>query len=451
MTIDLSTRTRKALEKEFKKTKKLFLYVKNVFQFDHIVKTQNDFRKRKINKTEVIFTIVFWAFLMRVESFNKLEQMIKYGCFKALFPKGTRMPSIDDIQRTLTLWDIESLRKSFKHVLSIIYKNKTFRIGTIDGYTPCAIDGTETIVCDNQKCDGCIEMKNENATRYVHKLSTAMVIGSHSNYVAHFSMSKPKKDKTNPTASKSEGELTVAKAILPELPHWIDVIVGDSLYFNAPFVKEILKSKRHAVLRLEDETRNIFDEINHYQAYHTCNDSFEYSNGSKTVCVYYWYKDTRLEDSTVTADDPEKYVQIRIYKFVEIIITNIKGQENICFREVYVGATDKNMPAKTAWTIMHKRWDIENTCFNQLKTYCNLEHCYTHNPTAIEAILYIMFMAFNICMSYLFRRLRNFRAAFEVGKTTIKWQIELIRLELYSLKTLINLHIIDYKYLIMES
>ena len=77
----------KRIKKEFKRIIKLFRYIKRVFHFDEIVKNQKDFRKKRTIQTDVIFTIVFWAFVLRIESFNKLEEKIKAGYFKPLFKR----------------------------------------------------------------------------------------------------------------------------------------------------------------------------------------------------------------------------------------------------------------------------------------------------------------------------------------------------------------------------
>ncbi|HHT97907.1 MAG TPA: hypothetical protein GXZ90_08455 [Clostridiales bacterium] len=70
---------------------------------------------------------------------------------------------------------------------------------------------------------------------------------------------------------------------------------------------------------------------------------------------------------------------------------------------------------------MHKRWDIENSTFNKLKTYANLGHCFVHHETAIEAILHLMVTANNIMQLFVHRRL--------TGKTVKEMsEKELIRL-----------------------
>jgi len=404
----------------------------------------------------MIFTIVFWGFVLRVQSFNRLEQMIKYGCFNPLFSKKTKLPSIDAIGEALTKWDLEALQQSFQNINSVLAKNKTFRKGTIDGFTACALDGTDIVnTGQNRKCKQCILMKNGSSYHYSHKSVVAMVIGTEMNYVIRQTMLKVKSEETKTNKdtfedniiTKSEGEHTGAIELLAQLPTFIDTIVGDSLYFTAPFIKSVISSKRHAVLRLEDKTRNIYLELEHFARYNSCNDSFTHKVNNVKTTVSYWFKDTKIEDSTLLANDPKKYVNIRIYKFIEVIESTVKGEENYLFREVFVGATNKDMSPKTVLKIVHKRWNIENSCFHQLKTYCNMAHCFKHDPVAIEAILNIMFMAYNLMQAFLFKRLKSFKCEFLKSKTTISWFIEQMKFELVILDFLMKYNFIERDFL----
>ena len=67
--------------------------------------------------------------------------------------------------------------------------------------------------------------------------------------------------------------------------------------------------------------------------------------------------------------------------------------------------TDFDIPFKTLYKMMHQRWDIENSVFNKLKTYGALDHCFVHHPNAIEAILYVMSIAYKLTQLFVFKRL----------------------------------------------
>ncbi|TEB05772.1 Transposase DDE domain protein [Pelotomaculum schinkii] len=57
--------------------------------------------------------------------------------------------------------------------------------------------------------------------------------------------------------------------------------------------------------------------------------------------------------------------------------------------------------------IIHRRWDIENTLFHELKGNWNMEHCYIHQEIAFQVILWIMFLAVNLLWLFLHRNRRK--------------------------------------------
>ena len=58
------------------------------------------------------------------------------------------------------------------------------------------------------------------------------------------------------------------------------------------------------------------------------------------------------------------------------------------------------------WEMMHRRWDIEENGFHQLKTYYHAKHCYCRD--AVETIFNLIIIGFNVRELYLYRRSRNF-------------------------------------------
>ncbi|RHA58541.1 hypothetical protein DW927_20595, partial [Roseburia intestinalis] len=56
--------------------------------------------------------------------------------------------------------------------------------------------------------------------------------------------------------------------------------------------------------------------------------------------------------------------------------------------------------------MMHRRWDIEENGFHQLKTYYHAKHCYCRD--AVETIFNLIIIGFNVRELYLYRRSRNF-------------------------------------------
>ncbi|MDP8218757.1 MAG: hypothetical protein P9M03_08530, partial [Candidatus Theseobacter exili] len=75
--------------------------------------------------------------------------------------------------------------------------------------------------------------------------------------------------------------------------------------------------------------------------------------------------------------------------------------------QIMIVTTSMDIRLKTLFKMIRAREDIENSIFNNMKAECGLEHCYVHGGSAVEAILYLIFIANNITQLFLIRRLRK--------------------------------------------
>ncbi|WP_123052618.1 transposase [Clostridium sp. JN-1] len=78
-------------------------------------------------------------------------------------------------------------------------------------------------------------------------------------------------------------------------------------------------------------------------------------------------------------------------------------------KEGWIITTDKFTSVETLWKVMHRRWDIENNAFHQLKTEWHLDHCFLYSPAGIETVLMFIIIAFNLMQLYFFRCIKGFR------------------------------------------
>jgi predicted transposase YbfD/YdcC len=91
--------------------------------------------------------------------------------------------------------------------------------------------------------------------------------------------------------------------------------------------------------------------------------------------------------------------------------------------QILIVTTCLDIPLKTLYKIIKARWHIENRVFNNLKTEAALGHCFVHGGNAVEAILYLIFIASNLFQLFMQRRIKN----------TVTIQKELVRLLLKGL------------------
>lgn len=285
-----------------------------------------------------------------------------------------RIPKVDAVRDALGLTDPEETEGILTATVSRIQKNAVLRGGTIGGYVTAAIDGVELFA-----------------------------VGSNPHLILGQDMLDPRDG-----AEKDEGELTGGKRLIETLysqqGHFVDVIVADGLYLNVPFLRVVLKCHMEAVIRLKDERRLIFQDAEKLFGSGEGKKEPLYREGKKIDC---WNMDGfELEGLQE---------ELRVARYRE---KNEKtGQE----KWVWLVTTSKEIDYKILWKMMHKRWDIEENAFHQLKTYYHADHCYCHE--AVEVVFLLMLIAFNIRELYLYRRIHGF----ERSKITRKSVTQIFR------------------------
>lgn len=329
--------------------------------------------------------------------------MIKTGEFNCMSSSADRTPKIDAIRNSLKSVSLVSLRKMNQIIVKKAVRNKVLDEGTIDGYTVAAIDGTNLF--NNQKlhCDDCILKRSKGKEYYSHSLSVMSLIGESTSLVLDFEMNKHK----NEANDTGEGELTTARKLLNRVVSahngLIDVIAYDALVCNSPFINECRKLNIETVIRVKKSKvlsiKKVKKETNRKS--HT----FEWQDENQQIKAYesLFYMDG--------VDQPLRYIKFE------------KKNENGDRTQVLIMTTSMTISTKIIYRIMKARWDIENRVFNNLKNNANLNHCFVHGGNAVEAILYLIFIANNLFQLFKLRRLKNH----------VSNQIELVRLLLKGL------------------
>jgi len=364
--------------------------MKNVYHVDRGLNKLSDGRVNPTYSTgQVISPPVLFGFLLRIKSLNELNFMIKNHEFSKLFPRGTKLPQVDAIRDTLKVIDINGLKQINQHIVKKSVENKVFENGTIDGYTVVAIDGTKFFGSNKKSCPECLKNTKGEKTHRFHSGAVMSTVGIGPKLVIDFEMYKPGQD----SASKDEGELNVGKRLISSVVKshnkLIDIVVYDALACNSIWINHCKSLGIDTVVRAKNNNnkslRLVKKKVNKLEVV----DVWEDEKGFEKIEVY---------ESIFTMDNVEQPL-----RFVKFAIKH-KNKKRI---QIMIVTTCMDMALKTLFKIIRARWDIENSIFNNLKSECGLEHCYVHGGKAVEAVLYLIFIASNIMQLFLFRRLKN--------------------------------------------
>jgi hypothetical protein len=379
--------------------KQMLTYFSKVYHLGEKINTLKDKRIKSSIKVSTISFITLFGFMLQIKSFNRLEHWLERGKFNKLLPKKTKMPRIDAVRRCLSDFDMEGLNNIHNHIIKTAIKNKVFRNGTVDNLKVVAIDGVELFESTKKCCDDCLTRIDKSGTiHYFHRSVVCATVGSDPHIILGQEMLEPKRDGSN----KDEGEITGGKRLIKKLykqyHHFADIIVADALYCKSTWIKEVLSIGMNAVVRVKDERLHIVKDA---LALFKCREADKVWIVKKN-CNNYRQVKAWDEDNFEMSDAD---IKVRFIKFVEEIHVGDKVE----IKEGWIITTDKFTSVETLWKIMHRRWDIENNAFHQLKTEWHLDHCFLHSPTGVETVLMFIITAFNLMQLYFFRCIRGFR------------------------------------------
>jgi len=380
--------------------KNLLHYLSSVYDLGGKIKQLRDNRTNPKITTNSIAFILLIGFMLKIRSFNQLDDWLEHNDFKRIIPRKMSLPRIDAIRDSLKVIEIKGIAALHHNIITTSLNNKFVRNGTIDGYRVVAFDGVELFESTKKNCDNCLTRVINGVPHYFHRSIVGAYVGQDPHIIIGQEMLKPKLD----SASKDEGELTAAKRLLQQLHqqhrHFADVIVYDALACNAPWINAVKSYNIDTVVRVKDMRLNIVKDAKAALKNRTANITWIFQKTSTTkVTISVWQTYVKMKGVT----EP-----LRFIKFLEK--TTDCNTNKSKYNQMFIITTAHDIAVKTLYKIIHARWGIENNIFRQLKTEWHMNHCFIHDKNGLEATLMFMIVAFNLVQLFFFRRMNNFRS-----------------------------------------
>ena len=404
-----------------KKTKelKIFNFINKIYHINEQIASVSRKKDKRIEiRGSTIAKLLFVGMFFREKSINQImEKTHIRKKFSKFFLKKEQLPKMHGFRDGIIDLNVEDLEKINKNIIAKARENKVYRKGTIDGLVVVGLDGTETFESCKKNWNNSYKNvkkiqkvnngKKEIVEEEYHKQMNvfAKLVGMRPGLVLGY-----EKITCNGNEGKQEYEPNVGMKLVEKLKklygRGIDVIVGDAIYLKESFLEILKKEKYIGVIRLKD---------NHTSLIKDAEGLFKITKAKE-----YKYKDKNIE---YWADIFEyKKQRIKIVKYIE----NTKKKKDT----IYVICTDLELDEKTINKIIHARWDIENEGFNELKNYWNMKHCFIANENAIDVILQMIIMSYNLWELYLYGHLHDFKN----GKITKLGYIEEIKEKILTAK-----------------
>jgi hypothetical protein len=358
-------------------------YVDKCFDFRDLLPLFSDSRKKPQIPGAAVFAAVFALFTCSRASLNSLEKDLIHFPARLRGLVGPKPPSIDTVGRVYSLADSDGLRQMLRRVHHRLKRNKALADG--DDLKVAAVDGHEFFKSRKRCCPQCqqrtLTVKGEEVVEYYHQGVVCHLIEHELAVPLDVELLRP-----------GEGEETAAKRLLSRVfanyGRFFDVVCGDALYFDAPFINFCLEHNKHALVVVKGEHRLLLQDA---QGIFAQQPGQVWQDGRRSV--RYWDA-----EGFTTAEGVKQSLRV------------VHTQETVRRRERVAGQwqhkeetstwywattlSKRQLSTRRVWQAGHGRWDVENDCFNTLSTHWGLDHCFKHDAKAIVNFVLTLFLAY---------------------------------------------------------
>jgi len=357
-------------------------YIDKCFHFRELLPLFTDSRQKPQVPGAAVFASAFALFACNRTSLNSLEKDLIHFPSRLRGTVGPRPPSIDTIGRVYALADSDGLRQILVQVHRRLRRNKALADG--DDLKVAAVDGHEFFKSRKRCCPQCqqrtLTVKGEQVVEYYHPGVVCHLIGHSLAVPLDVELLRP-----------GEGEETAAKRLLERVfanyGRFFDVVCGDALYFDAPFINFCLGHGKHALVVVKGGHRLLLQDAQGLFAQRQ-----PQVWRDRRLTVRYW------DEEGFTSCEGVKR-PLRVVHTVE----TARRRERVGGRwreeeetSVWYWATTLSkaqLGTRGVWRAGHGRWDEENDCFNALSAHWGLDHCFKHDPVAIVNFVLTLFLA----------------------------------------------------------
>jgi len=386
-------------------------YARRVFDLRQLLDGVCDTRQEPEVPSPLVARILFLVGLLRIRSFNALEPKLAesttLGILDASRRRSGKACSVDTLAYSLARMEVPTCRRTVVSVIQQAERNKVFREGFVGALRYVALDGWEMFTSRSRCCGHCLTreltVNDQSVTEYYHRYVVALYIDERLDVVLDMEPIRSadvRKEAGEPNVKGHEGEQTAAKRLIRRLRttygRWIDVLVGDALYANGPFFTLAAECGYGTITVVKKETDEPFKEA-----------------------LAIWRRQTGPDE---IFDDEKTGERIEIWDCPEIrTLSTYQGAIRVIRTVVYKEGVEKpttfcfaatgkaaKLPRRSLLRAGRSRWHIENTAFDQWTQYWPFTHVFTHSENGVDALLWLLILAFDLLQFFLYRQLCSY-------------------------------------------
>jgi hypothetical protein len=377
-------------------------YLDKVFDFSRLVGALPEGRQCPRHPWKKVFDAIFLGAAMQHPSLLQIQE----DCRGGVLAERIGPISDDTFGYAMQRQSPEPIFDLGCEIAGRLKRNGVLHSDWARGVVVAAVDGIEICSSFSRCCDACLKRdvthkvrgKMRTDVQYYHRIVVVAVVSSSFPVPLGLRFQK-----------EGEGEVACALALLRDLvdhlgPRFVDLIVGDALYLQAPFVKAVEELGLHWVFNLKENQPELLKEANRWTAGPPAGIQLETDRELR-----WWHLpevDWPVADRVVRVVKTVRVDQKRQVTVSQEGAHRKKNKTTIAQESTNFYATNfqlGSIPPLFIHQIGRSRWPIDTQVFQTLTVDCHLKHPAAHQSTAIIVLTMIRLLAYTLSLVF-FRR-----------------------------------------------
>ena len=374
-------------------------YLDKVFGFPDLVSALREGRQFPQHPWKKVFDAVFLGAAMQIPSLLQIEAECRDGALA----KRIGPISDDTIGYALERQSPEPVFALSCEIARRLKRNGVLHSDWSRGLVVAAVDGIEICSSFARCCDACMEREIQHKVngemrtdiQYYHRIVVVVLVSTSFPIPLGLRFQK-----------NGEGEVACALALLKDLDHqlgrrFLDVLVGDALYLQAPFVKEVERLGLIWAFTLKENQPELLREAERFTKQSPTGIHAEPGRE-----IQYWHLpevDWPVADRLVRVVKTVRVENRRRITVSEKDGHRTKSKAAVTHESANFYATNFELGSISPLFIhqfSRSRWRIDTEVFQTITTDCHLKHPAVHQTTALVVLTMIRFLAYTLSLVF---------------------------------------------------
>ncbi len=381
-------------------------YLDKVFGFSQLASALPEGRKFPQHPWKRVFDAVFLSAAMQIPSLLQIEAECRDGSLA----KRIGPISDDTIGYALERQPPAPVFALSCEIARRLKRNGVLRSEWSRGLVVGAVDGIEICSSFTRCCDACLEREVQHKVngelrtdiQYYHRIVVVALVSTASPIPLGLRFQKD-----------GEGEVSCALALLKDLVgqlgrRFLDVLVGDALYLQAPFVKEVEGLGLDWAFTLKENQPDLLREAERFTQKDPAGSTTEADRE-----LHWWHLpevDWPVADRLVRVVKTVRIENQRHVAVNPIADHRTKSKTTVKRESTNFYATNfqlGSIPPLFIHQLSRARWRIDAEVFQTITTDCHLKHPAVHQSTALVVLTMIRLLAYTLSLVYYHRQVRS--------------------------------------------